>query len=70
MIAETLKISSLSFESLILLISFLISDLFILNFERIAASDGSAFLSFTEVFFVSFLMFVFGIDKSNNMSSS
>ena len=54
MIAETLKISSLSFESLILLISFLISDLFILNFERISASDGSAFLSFTEAFFVSF----------------
>ena len=59
MIAETLKIPSLSFESLILVISFFISNLFILNFEIIEVSSAFVFSLITEVFFVSFLIKVF-----------
>ena len=55
-IAETLKISSLSFESLILVISFFISNLFILNFEIIEVSSAIVFSLIAEFFFVSFLI--------------
>ena len=68
-IAETLKISSLSFESLILVISFFISNLFILNFEIIEVSSAFVFSLIAEVFFISFLIEVFDAGGSNNISS-
>ena len=68
-IAETLKISSLSFESLILVISFFISNSFNLNFEIIEVSSVFVISLIAEVFLVSFLMKVLGAEESNNISS-